>query len=346
MRHPAQGAVDQGSSSSSMSPSIRSATSSSSSSSSSRKVSSAGFVVLDLDIVVDDGGDLLVAGIGLFERDELDARGRLGLVFLLVVLARAARWARGSGALEDGPALRADDRILVQIEEFRAAVLALALGAEFRFRHCLSIPELIGSRWNVGGAPLVGSQRPCQMRIRAACRQARRAVLRAPRRRAPCYERVAHDQSRLARPRARAPRTRRARSSAFQPPRRRRCTGRVRPPGDKSISHRALIFGLLCRSARPRSRACSKATTCCAPARPAGRSAPRSSGSATGAWRVAGVGVGSLLHAARRARFRQCRHRLAPDDGRRRRPRRSPRPSTATPRCASGRCGASSIRSR
>ena len=58
-----------------------------------------------------------------------------------------------------------------------------------------------------------------------------------------------------------------------------------------------------------------------------------------------GVGVGGLARAGGRARLRQRRHRRAADDGRRRRPSRSPRPSTATPRCASGRCGASSTRS-
>ena len=54
--------------------------------------------------------------------------------------ARALR-ARGV-ALEHRSAFGADDRILVQIEEFGAAVLALALGSELGFRHLLGIPAL------------------------------------------------------------------------------------------------------------------------------------------------------------------------------------------------------------
>ena len=73
--------------------------------------------------------------------------------------------------------------------------------------------------------------------------------------------------------------------------------GRARPPGDKSISHRALIFGLLA-AARPRSRGCWKARTCCAPARPARRSAPAIERRGEGRWTVAGAGLGSLSRPA------------------------------------------------
>ena len=106
---------------------------------------------------------------------------------------------------------------------------------------------------------------------------------------------------------------------AFARPPRAALRGRFRPPGDKSISHRAFIFGLLA-CGETRSKGCSKATTSCAPAKPAGRSGRRSS-----AWRRAAGGsagpASARCSAPRDARFRQRRHRLAADDGRRRRPR-------------------------
>ena len=81
----------------------------------------------------------------------------------------------------------------------------------------------------------------------------------------------------------------------------------MRPPGDKSISHRAFIFGLLCRGVTEiegllegddvmRTGEACKAL------------GARVERIGEGSWRVAGMGVGSLL-APRTPRFRQCRHR-------------------------------------
>ncbi len=91
-------------------------------------------VVLDFDILVDHRRRLLVDDIGLYQRDQFDSGGRGGLHLLDLFLWRRALGARRR-PLEDCSALGADDRIFVQIEEFSAAVLALALGSELDFRH-------------------------------------------------------------------------------------------------------------------------------------------------------------------------------------------------------------------
>jgi 3-phosphoshikimate 1-carboxyvinyltransferase len=70
--------------------------------------------------------------------------------------------------------------------------------------------------------------------------------------------------------------------------------GRVRPPGDKSISHRAFIFGLLCRGVTEISGLLEgedvmRTGEAC---RALGAKIERVG---DGAWRVAGMGVGSLL---------------------------------------------------
>ncbi|MGO9755900.1 MAG: 3-phosphoshikimate 1-carboxyvinyltransferase [Roseiarcus sp.] len=70
--------------------------------------------------------------------------------------------------------------------------------------------------------------------------------------------------------------------------------GRVRPPGDKSISHRALIFGLLCQGVTDVTGLLEgddvmrTAEACRALGARIGRTAE-------GDWRVAGLGVGALL---------------------------------------------------
>ena len=95
--------------------------------------------------------------------------------------------------------------------------------------------------------------------------------------------------------------------------------GRSRVPGDKSISHRALIFGLLAigetriEGLLEGEDVLRTAEAC----RALGADVTREG---DGRWRVRGVGVGGLVEPAGDARFRQCRHRLAADDGRRRRP--------------------------
>ena len=139
----------QASSSSSMSPSMRSVTSSAPSSSSSRKVSSAADI-LDFDIVFDDHRFVL-ARLGLFERDEFDrSRSDLGIVF---GDGRTRLHARRRGQLKHRAALRTDDRIFVQIKKFRAAIVALTLAAEIGFGHSV-IPGKTFAAGRNSGAPV------------------------------------------------------------------------------------------------------------------------------------------------------------------------------------------------
>jgi hypothetical protein len=91
-----------------------------------------GTIVFDFNVVVGDH-DLVIDGIGLFEGDEFCA---LNLRRFIVIDGRSTRRsAAESRHLEDRAALRANDRILVQVKKFGAARLALALTAEFGFRH-------------------------------------------------------------------------------------------------------------------------------------------------------------------------------------------------------------------
>ena len=121
--------------------------------------------------------------------------------------------------------------------------------------------------------------------------------------------------------------------------------GRLRVPGDKSISHRALIFGLLAigetriEGLLEGDDVLRTAAACRALGAAVTREAP-------GRWRVRGAGIGGLTEPAERARFRQCRHRLAPDDGRRGQPPDHLDLRRRRLACGSGRCGASSTRSR
>ena len=123
-----------------------------------------------------------------------------------------------------------------------------------------------------------------------------------------------------------------------------RSRGRVRVPGDKSISHRALILGALTVGRNPHHR----------PARGRGRHqhrqgdarARRHASSAPG--RAPGGSTGSASRASRSRPRRSISAIPAPAaawSSGRLRAARSPRPSTAMPRCARGRCGACSTRS-
>ncbi len=131
--------------------------------------------------------------------------------------------------------------------------------------------------------------------------------------------------------------------------------GRFRPPGDKSISHRAFLFGLLTRGETEveglleGDDVLRTGKACEALGAVIERLAP-------GRWRIRGPGLGALLSATRNARLRQRRHRLATDDGRGRRPwshrdvrrRRffTQAPDAAHPRPASADGRSSSVRSR
>src|ERR1700678_1040997 len=176
--------ASQVSSSGAMSPSMRVVTSSSSDSSSSRKGSSAASSSASSSIssttgsaaafsspastsssrtpsapaggapgpllaIVDPrpGGGLLLARLDLVERHHFDAgrRRNLGLLFFLG-LGGWSRPRRGRD-LEHGPAFRADDGVLVEIKEFRAAVLALMFGSEFGFGQGDLFPVVEDAIW-------------------------------------------------------------------------------------------------------------------------------------------------------------------------------------------------------
>ena len=87
----------------------------------------------DLDVIVDDDGDLVGVGVGVLQRHQLCARDGVG--FVVIGRRRPLRRARQRGRLEDRSALRAGDRILVEIEKSCAAILTLMFIAEFWFCH-------------------------------------------------------------------------------------------------------------------------------------------------------------------------------------------------------------------
>ena len=95
-------------------------------------------------------------------------------------------------------------------------------------------------------------------------------------------------------------------------------SGRVRVPGDKSISHRALMFGALA-TGRTAIAACWRARTCSTPPRRCRRWAARCarSGRPGRCW----VAASAASPSPPRHRFRQLRHRHSADDGPDRRPR-------------------------
>ena len=106
-----------------------------------------------------------------------------------------------------------------------------------------------------------------------------------------------------------------------------------------------LMFAALAVGDQPHRAACSRARTCWPPPAPCAPWASSSSASRTAAGGSRGVGVGGLAEPGGRARPRQRRHRRPPADGPPGRPAASPACSPATPRCAAGRCAASSSRS-
>ena len=87
--------------------------------------------------------------------------------------------------------------------------------------------------------------------------------------------------------------------------------GRVRVPGDKSISHRALILGRAHRGRNHHQPGCWKARTCCIRRRPCARSAPASSAAAT----ASGAFTGSASAASRNRRARSTSAIPAPAAG-------------------------------
>ncbi len=120
--------------------------------------------------------------------------------------------------------------------------------------------------------------------------------------------------------------------------------GRIRVPGDKSISHRALLLGLL-TVGRTTIEGLLEGEDILATARACAMLGARIERSGDGAWQISGVGIGSLLPPAGRARLRQRRDGRPTDDGDRRRPSDREQCSMATPACASGRCAGCSSRS-
>src|SRR5574337_2132593 len=113
----------------------------------------AGSVILDVDVVDRRLGCLFVAGLGFFQRHNIDPLRRCEFGVLLVLL-RGRADALGAEDEEDRSAFRADDRILVEIEEFRAAVLTLPLGAEFRLGQSEWLPQ---AEREISSAPLSGA---------------------------------------------------------------------------------------------------------------------------------------------------------------------------------------------
>ena len=93
-------------------------------------------LILDLDIIVDGRGNLVVRGLGIFEGDEF---GGIDVRILLLFGDGGTLRPRELERLEDRAALRTDDRGFVEIEKFRAAMLALVFVAELGFRHSFDL---------------------------------------------------------------------------------------------------------------------------------------------------------------------------------------------------------------
>ena len=93
--------------------------------------------------------------------------------------------------------------------------------------------------------------------------------------------------------------------------------GRVRVPGDKSISHRALILGALAVG-ETRIGGLLEGEDVLNTAKAVQALGAQVERSGAGEWRVRGVGVGGFAAPAQNARFRQFGHRV-PSDARRRR---------------------------
>src|SRR5208282_2152353 len=101
-----------------------------------------GGVVAKIDIVVHYGRHLVVAGVGVLKRHDFRA-GFRQFGFLVLGGGGAGGSARQRRRLEGRAAFRAEDGVSVQIEKFRAAILALALAAELRFGQWSKSPVVI-----------------------------------------------------------------------------------------------------------------------------------------------------------------------------------------------------------
>jgi hypothetical protein len=91
-------------------------------------------VIAQIDIVIDRCGDLVVTSVRLFEGDDFRSRFRK-LGFLVIGRRSADGGAREGRRLEGCATFRTENGVPVEIEEFRAAILALPFAAEFRFCH-------------------------------------------------------------------------------------------------------------------------------------------------------------------------------------------------------------------
>ena len=269
-------------------------------------------------------------GVGVLERNELDVGDLRNLRGLRDQwsdrrtrrLGPHAR-ARVHDGMEHRLALRADDRVLRQIIEFRTATAAQALGAELGFCHrnprCwfgkrrltwrLAAPLSIGRKHGFCAAP--------------ALPEAPRRVVGEGEKDRPWTRPYAARRPPL-RP-AQGPRPRARRQVDLAPrPDPRRADGRARPAITGLLEGEDVINT-------------GKAMRALGATRRAHRA--RAPGACTGS------GSAGFAAAGRAARFRQFRHRLPPGHrGGRGLPDHA-RPSTAMPRCASGRCGACSTRS-
>ncbi len=94
-------------------------------------------------------------------------------------------------------------------------------------------------------------------------------------------------------------------------------TGRLRVPGDKSISHRALILGALAVG-KSRISGLLEGEDVLNTGKAMAALGARVERLGDGTWEIYGVGVGGFRAAGRAARFRQFRHRLPPGHGGRR----------------------------
>ena len=90
--------------------------------------------------------------------------------------------------------------------------------------------------------------------------------------------------------------------------------GRLRVPGDKSISLRSLIFGALAVG-ETRITGLLEGEDALDTAKAVQALGASVEHTGKGAWRIRGVGVGGLAEPSGAARFRQFRHRLQADDG-------------------------------
>ena len=193
-------------------------------------------IIFDLDIV-DRQVVLAFFGFNLVERDEFWAVGshfQLRIVgFRLLRLGPCAGERDGN---EHGFAFRADDRIFAEIIEFGAAALALALGAEVVFGHgdnpcsrAITALGLVGP-----GAPVKWRNGRC-VRVTGSALHGRGGARRTVQR---CRPSCCGNEIVMAPHSSLSPRPLTARRVEG-------LSGACRVPGDKSISHRALIFGLL-----------------------------------------------------------------------------------------------------